>query len=229
MFFIRLAGCNVGKYTDNNGFDRAPSTPFQILHPEYSTCTSFSGEQFTCDTDYRVTDKRSFELLLVEIQDSGAKHVNLTGGEPLIHKSLPLFAEFLLRHNFEIHLETSGTLTIPHHDDDYFPAFVTCSPKRGFLKENVQHINQFKFLVRGPADEQAIHEFLRANEVPRSMDIYIQAVDEFILPASRDRNNPDDVLANRLTYEQQYFALECVKRNPQWKLSVQLHKVLGVR
>lgn len=209
MFFVRLAGCNVGQYTQpTSPRVELHGSPFQQLHPEYSTCTSYSEEEFICDTDYRVKSRMTLQELFIAFHSTGSHHINFTGGEPFIHKDLPkVVEEFSSRANM-IHVETSGTLPIP----DDFMAYVTCSPKVWFLKSNVKMINQYKFLVRGPKDEEAVHHFLHDNEVPRDADIFIQPIEEMGAPT--------------IQYK---FATECVLRNPSWKLSIQVHKVLGVR
>lgn len=209
MFFVRLAGCNVGRYP--NGSTAPPSTDFQLLHPEHSTCTSHSGEEFICDTDYRVKERLTLTELSVLFHSTGAHHINFTGGEPFIHKDLQQLIDYFSHRSAQVHIETSGTIQIP----DGIAAFITCSPKKGFLPGNVELIDQFKFLVRGPADEEAIHHFLHDNLVPKGVEVYVQPIEE--LGEAIRTINPFK------------FATECVLRNPTWKLSIQVHKVLGVR
>jgi len=160
MFFVRLAGCNVGRYPRAPQGDQPESIPepFQILHPEYATCTSFSNAQFICDTDYRVKERLTSYEIGERVKESKADHVCLTGGEPFIHNLDDLL--FTLD-GYSIHIETSGTKPIENLRGDW----ITCSPKAGFLKENVEHILEYKFLVRHAADEVAILKFLHDNEI----------------------------------------------------------------
>ena len=80
--FIRLAGCNLN-------------------------CT-------WCDT--RWSHSEGTIMSLPEIIDSVSKHgsryVTVTGGEPLLQKSCMQLLKALLENNFEISLETNGTIDI---------------------------------------------------------------------------------------------------------------------
>lgn len=211
MFFVRLAGCNVGQYEGTKVPGDQENTPaFQIVHPEYATCTSFNGQQFICDTDYRAKERLTIHEIIRAARNSGAHHMNFTGGEPFIHSNFRLLVEACFNRFEAVHIETSGTRPIPRST----PAFITCSPKQGFLKENVQEVDQFKFLVRGPADEEAILEFIHDNGVPKDVLVWVQPVDE---------------MEGKHGGQHQPFAVECVKRHPNWRLSVQVHKVLNVR
>lgn len=224
MFFVRLAGCNVGKYNKLSDGTLLPNTDtaFQILHPEYATCTSYSGAQFICDTDYRVKERLTPLEIKNRVLESGAQHVCLTGGEPFIHDLEPL-QRCLSDADFSTHIETSGTKPIELHYE--YPAWITCSPKIGFLKENVDKISEFKFLVRDASDEEMIIKFLEYNEIKDSagIDIWLQPIDENILDGGLD------LPAAKETAAQRQFAVECVLRHPTWRLSVQVHKVLGLR
>ena len=79
-FFIRLSGCN--------------------LRCNY------------CDTDYAWEGGvwRSVDDLISEVEASGCRTVEITGGEPLMQKSTPLLAEKLLANGKEVLIETNGSL-----------------------------------------------------------------------------------------------------------------------
>lgn len=225
MFFVRLAGCNVGRYVPS--FHIEPEDPhataFQILHPEYATCTSYSGASFICDTDYRVKERLTPLVIKNRVLESGARHVCLTGGEPFIHDLEPLSDE--LENNFHVHIETSGTKNLPRWLT-LTDTWITCSPKQGFLRDNALEISEFKFLVRDKTDEDAIEQFLKNNVEPYfefGLPIWIQPIDENIFDGGLD------LPAAKETAAQRQFAVECVLRHPTWKLSIQVHKVLGLR
>lgn len=226
MFFIRLAGCNVGKYIAPLDCPEDPPTQgaFQILHPEYATCTSFAGESFICDTDYRVKQRLTAEEIIDQLPPT--QHIVLTGGEPFIHKDLLDLCNILYTATRAmIHIETSGTLLISDSfSNDQF--WITCSPKWGFLKENPALISEYKFLVRGEDDEKAVQAFIDLHDLVEKIDtIWIQPVDEVILTGAV----PDHASVRFKTNQQRDFAINCVKRHPYWRLSVQMHKFLGVR
>lgn len=79
-FFIRLSGCN--------------------LRCNY------------CDTEYAWEGgiSRSVESIVAEVEASGCRTVEITGGEPLMQKETPLLAEKLLALGKEVLIETNGSL-----------------------------------------------------------------------------------------------------------------------
>lgn len=188
--------------------------PFQVLHPEHSTCTSFNNQQFICDTDYRVKETLTFAQILARIdeQAQGCRHISLTGGEPFIHKEIRPLIDLLLAEipDCLIHIETSGTWPIGQNLG--MQVWLTCSPKRGFLQVNKRHIDQWKFLIRDTEDECAVMKFIKEYDVTQN-EIYIQ---------------PIDPMQGKMPVKDLEFIVACVKRHPEWKLSLQIHKMLGV-
>lgn len=79
-FFIRLSGCN--------------------LRCSY------------CDTEYAWEGGilRSVESIAAEVEASGCRTVEITGGEPLMQQETPLLAEKLLAMGKEVLIETNGSL-----------------------------------------------------------------------------------------------------------------------
>ena len=70
-----------------------------------------------CDTS-QAKDNGSYEWrtvtdLLFSAKKAGNKHILITGGEPLLQLQVIELAEELLERNYEVQVETNGTLTIP--------------------------------------------------------------------------------------------------------------------
>lgn len=219
MFFIRLAGCNVGKYP-------AASTPreqrivgktypdvpeFQILNPQYSTCTSYSGKSFVCDTDYRIKERLTLQQLAAQFPYD-LEHVSITGGEPLIHKHLKSLIDPIIESGLQVHLETSGTIDLSDLSAEYDGSelWITCSPKQGYLPVNALFVDQFKFLIEDEHDVEFIESIDTLNKY-----IYVQPIERY------DASGPI-----KSSYE---FVVDVVKKHPDWRLSLQLHKILGER
>lgn len=229
MFFIRLAGCNVGKYPTIIGYTptddykaprevlqgensgRAKPTEFQVLQPQYSTCTSYSGAQFVCDTDYRVKERLTIEQLR-DLCPEDIQHISITGGEPLIHKNLPQLVGNIINYGIQVHLETSGTIDLTDLSADYDASelWVTCSPKQGYIPSNALFVDQFKFLVENEDDVSRIEDMDLAEKL-----VYVQPIERY------DASGPI-----KSSYD---FVVDVVKRHPTWRLSLQLHKILGER
>lgn len=208
MLFVRLAGCNVG---------RPASEHFQVVNQHHTVCTSHSGQQFECDTDYRRKMDWTVAQLLDEIKRSGAKWVSITGGEPLIHgKKLVELINALYLEGVLINIETSGTLPL---DDVSWKAWITCSPKIGFLHSNASQVNQYKFLVSCSDDVAAAEEFLEKHGTKDAL-VYVQPIH----PAG-GQGRYSEVLEGQSTSVSQ----AAVMAHPTWRLSLQLHQLLGVR
>lgn len=219
MFFIRLAGCNVGKY-DNN-FPEAPELVYDkqdfplFESHKHSICTTHQGEQFLCDTDYHSHTKLNW----LEIEDELVAphlplHTCITGGEPFLHDLYPL-VDHLQESRQLVHIETSGTKHMPSwtyrgEGIKRRQLWITCCPKAGFLAENYHIPHEWKFLAGPGFDPQSVKDFLLEEE---KRPVFIQPING----------------VNEVDQEAVARCLEIVKRNPSWRLSAQLHKYLQVR
>lgn len=212
MHFVRLAGCNVGKYMtpeqfDNNQAFRIHPADFKLATElQHSICRSVFGQHFLCDTNYHMAYRATAE----EIMAAAGKvdHVCITGGEPFMHDLMPLLE---LPGGRQFHIETSGTKPIPVEIAQL--AWITCSPKSGYLMENTPRVDEFKFVIAELSDIDRLHQFLDDNAVDDEKPIYLQPI-----------NNVTQVNGGAID-----LVMACIERWPQFRLSAQLHKYLGVR
>ena len=170
-----------------------------------------------CDTDFVGTDGigggkfASPEELAQAIEkawiDSMRTHryryVVMTGGEPLLQLDEPLI-KALHAKQFEIAIETNGTIAVPKGID-----WVCLSPKAG-ADLIVKQAHEIKLVVP-QAGHQPIESVLHRFEAMDFRHHYIQAM---------DGSNLSDNMA---------FAVELCQKHPLWRLSVQTHKMIGIR
>lgn len=206
MFFIRLAGCNVGKYIEPE-FDDLKT--LRVLHPKHSVCTSALGNSFLCDTDYHAAETFTEEQL-ISLAAPQSPIVCITGGEPFLWELTPL-VEALWKIGKKVHIETSGTLPFKSGCD-----WLTCSPKANFLPANLSLVDEWKFVVdksMGQPVEVAkkILEFVK----------YAQNKRVFIQPAN------DIEVIDKENLEYALAVMKCT--NSPWRLSIQAHKLLKMR
>lgn len=126
--------------------------------------------------------------------------VVITGGEPTLYNLESLTREI----KKPIHLETSGTRPITGQID-----WVTLSPKtfKPVVYENYALANELKVVISNESDINfAVTESAKATK-----DCHL-----FLQP---DWFNPDSMAT----------VIEFIKLNPQWRLSLQTHKYIGVR
>ncbi len=71
-----------------------------------------------CDTKYAFKEgiKKSFDEILIEINQNKTKYITITGGEPLAQKNILLFMKELCDLEYSVSIETSNAYTIEEID-----------------------------------------------------------------------------------------------------------------
>lgn len=216
MSFIRLAGCTVGKPYTAAAREQLGLQVFQ------ERCTDWAGESFACDTNYRSKHKMSVVELCNAPEIVNALRVSITGGEPMMHNIAPL-AIALIKLGKYVHLETSGTINLTPFVNDVVAhmwlcenitdrehrLWVTVSPKQYCLPSSLALASEIKLLVGAAFDEL------------KFVDTYTQYMDKLCVSGINDYANVDLDNTTRCVRLQQKY--------PQLKITVQLHKILGVR
>lgn len=135
---------------------------------------------------------------------AGASFVVITGGEPLHHDLQPLTQALDARCGLPLHLETSGVDPLSGRFD-----WITLSPKRHQppRQELLDRMQELKVVVHAPEDLQFADAMAQAGQA--------EAL-QYLQPGW---GSP----------EGQQLAIEHVRHNPVWRLSLQAHKWLGVR
>ncbi len=154
-----------------------------------------------CDTTFNTYRKVSVDELKAFAMSEPARFAVVTGGEPMMHRHTPVVVEVLKDLGFYVAAETNGTFAAPCDFD-----FVTCSPKRD--------------------SEYFIHPDLSISEIKYVVD------DEFDF-SILDRHAND---AARKSLSPEFGAFESnivrimayLQKNPEWRLSLQTHKWIGI-
>ena len=165
-----------------------------------------------CDTDFSPRER----LTPLEIADRIAvypcRFVVLTGGEPTIQaKGFRALVDILHERGYYVTLETNGTSA-----DTLGADWVTVSPK---LSQNGAWVMKRAQELKLVYESQDL-EFYQASEF-----------DHYFLQPKEIRTAPwgggeRDVAATRAEWEK---TARAVMAHPRWKLSIQLHKELGMR
>lgn len=214
MTFIRLAGCTVGKLFQNNG--SAPIDFPRFSDGKYNfVCTTFDGRHFPCDTDYRKTGVETIEQLVDQIP-SYIKHVCITGGEPLMHreKLIPLVFAILAK-DIMVHFESSGTISPPKELSTLPDIWWVCSPKAGYLPGFLHYI----------ADEVRImvDKELKISDVQSLLVNVTSQTRVYFCPLSSQSS------VTEFDPESMEAAMKFLELFPGSRISIQMHKILGVR
>ncbi len=190
----------------------------------FSKCNLWTGREKDranavrnfCDTDFVGTDGQnggkyaSADELAEQINElwpkgQSGKFVVCTGGEPLLQLDSAMI-EALHAKGFEVAVETNGTLPAPQGID-----WICVSPK-GTAAVVIESCDELKLV------------YPQADAMPEQFT-HIQATHYYLSPMADPlvRSGDDDVKQSNTQ-----AALEYCMRHPQWKLSVQLHKILGI-
>ncbi|NJN30009.1 MAG: 7-carboxy-7-deazaguanine synthase QueE [Synechococcales cyanobacterium RM1_1_8] len=160
-----------------------------------------------CDTKVSWNEKhhppRSIATLVAGALAANPQFVVLTGGEPLIH-DLTALTRMLHAAGLSIHLETSGAYPLRGRFD-----WITLSPKRNRPPQPSIYAlaNELKVVVAEPADLDWATQ--QAQQVPGE-------VLKFLQPEWYTEDS------NQLVFNH-------VLEQPQWRISLQTHKYLGIR
>ncbi len=166
-----------------------------------------------CDTDFSLKTMMNREEIIAKVTAYNCDLIVITGGEPSLYIDKELI-DLLHKHNFEIAVETNGTHKLPDEID-----WITLSPKT--------HISELKnaAIKQRRCDEIKLvwDDFADMYEIAN--DYYIKfncnIGNYYIQPC-----DTGDKEKNRQLLEE---AIRFCLANPEWRLSVQLHKILKIK
>ena len=174
-YFIRLGGCDVG-------------------------CV-WCDVKDSWDADRH--PKFNIEDLILNVENTSAKLVVITGGEPLMH-NLDVLTSRLQSKGFETNIETSGAHTLSGSWN-----WICLSPKKfkAPLTEIIPLANELKIVVFNKSDFDWAEKY--AALVSPSCRLFLQ---------------PEWDKMSVITP----MIIDYIKQHPQWKLSLQIHKYINV-
>ena len=206
--FVRFSGCNL----------RCP-----WCDTEFSDYTEMTAEEIVAEA-----------LSLYDIPNERRRMVVLTGGEPSLQVDDAL-VEALHAAGFYICIETNGTRPLPAGID-----WITCSPKMVYQSEGrsvsetvcqrsgllekrsslaLKRVNEVKVVFTGEYDPAVWRQYLEADHWLLQP---LRYNGEWLLQSGIDEWEDDrnDNLDETVRY---------ILSHPFWRLSVQLHKIVGLR
>ena len=158
-----------------------------------------------CDTQHQEGKEMTEGDIIEEVAHYKAHLVVVTGGEPALQltDSLVEMLHFLGK---TVAVETNGTVELPKNVD-----WITLSPKDAFLGEKATPIlkeaDELKVVFDGE-NEPILYENININH-------------RFLQPC-----DTGDAEKNKEIIEK---TIEFCKEHPEWRLSLQTHKILNIR
>jgi len=154
-----------------------------------------------CDTQHNSYVEMTEQEIADKVSEYPARTIIITGGEPLLQLTASLTRK-LHQAGFSIHLETNGSMPLPEEAEI---DWITCSPKEG-ADVVIPKIDELKVVYMN--QDMSQYDHLRAKEYR------LQPLD-----TGNEQKNA--------TICQQ--TIKYILDNPNWKLSLQTHKILNVR
>ena len=155
-----------------------------------------------CDTDHSEKVKLNQIQIIEQLRTSYCKNVVLTGGEPSLQDLKPLLLELKVK-GYYVAVETNGTRTLLPYRIEGLLDWVTVSPKVLPIKVDCI-IDEIKVVWPSPILKQC--ESLQSEAYH-----YLQPCDD----KCKEVNIKE--------------AVEIVKQNPKWRLSLQTQKILNLK
>ncbi|MDP4237899.1 MAG: 7-carboxy-7-deazaguanine synthase QueE [Bacteroidota bacterium] len=164
-----------------------------------------------CDTDWSQSHKMTVMEVLEEVKklsNPNAYPDNLliwTGGEPTLQLTDEILELFQDYYNC---IETNGTNPVPKRIE-----YISCSPKvsPAELKKNFTRVNEFRYPIKVGDRLPDI------SELPKADNYFVSPI---FLGEEKKRFQQID--------ENIIYSINYIKDNPQWRLSLQLHKLLNI-
>ena len=160
-----------------------------------------------CDTDFDEFELKNLEQVIEIIHKFDCKNIIFTGGEPALQNLEPII-NTLRPEGYKFSIETNGTVELP---DDLLD-WICVSPKDQ-LYPNIS-------IKQRTGDE------LKCVYVGQDLQIYDDLKNGFeYLYLQPCYDESKDVASNGILFRN---TVDVIKDNPEWTLSLQTHKWLGV-
>lgn len=163
-----------------------------------------------CDTEFHSFKEMTEDEIIAEILRYPSRNVVITGGEPTLQLTASLTTK-LHAEGFFIMLETNGTKPLPEGCEI---DWITCSPKlqgpssSSIHPLHIQRIDELKVVYEGNCQDMSVYDDIIASE--------------YRLQPCSTRDKQKDTFITSQT-------IEFILAHPKWNLSLQTHKILGVR
>ena len=155
-----------------------------------------------CDTDFYDGEELSLDEILHKIESFGCPWIIWTGGEPSLQLNDKVVGFFKAK-GYKQAIETNGTRPLPDGLD-----YITCSPKQNFekIKNRIPYVDELRFPI------QKGDPMPNMSQLPKAKRFFLSPIFE-----------GENVVKENVDY-----CIQLIKNNPDWELSIQLHKLIGI-
>lgn len=155
-----------------------------------------------CDTDFEDGKDMSLDQIYTTIQQFPCKWIIWTGGEPSLQLK-DKHLSFFKNRGYKQAIETNGTKAISPLID-----YITCSPKINIekIKDRIPSVNEIRMPIQ------------TGDSIP-DLSLLPKAQKYFISPIFD---------GNEINQDNVNYCVELIKNNPEWTLSLQIHKLIHI-
>ncbi len=155
-----------------------------------------------CDTDFAEGDDMSLGKIADTISQYAGKWIIWTGGEPTIQLKDEHVA-FFKEKGYKQAIETNGTRQVPSLID-----YITCSPKKKYedIRKKIPTVNEIRIPIA-------------VGDVLPDISVFPKADKYFVSPIFD---------GDKINIENVNYCVDLVKENPDWCLSLQVHKLIYI-
>ncbi|MBU6153451.1 MAG: radical SAM protein [Bdellovibrionales bacterium] len=138
-----------------------------------------------CDSAYSFKGgkRMDFESILAQIRKTGAKHVLLTGGEPLLQRGTLPFLKLLRQEGYAVSIETHGEVSIEAASPFARIIMDIKTPgsgmSRGGFEQNLKFLkpeDEIKFVITSKSDYEWARDLVRNGRLPTREILFSPAV-----------------------------------------------------
>ena len=167
-----------------------------------------------CDTHHAAAAPMSEDEIAARIASYAPHHVVITGGEPSLFLTDSLISKLHARGKF-VAVETNGTHPLPQHVD-----WITLSPKYPFFAPSTAAAAAAQIRIPRCHELKAIFTSSEAFSAHEATLRAIPAMHYYVQPC----HTPNDQQNKAIIAD----AVKWCINHPQWSLSLQTHKLLGI-
>ena len=160
-----------------------------------------------CDTQHENGTEMTEDTIVGEVSQFSAKLVVVTGGEPALQLTATLVDKLHAIGKY-VAVETNGTRPLPENVD-----WITLSPKNAFVGPQAAPV------IKRADELKVVYDSIHP---PQHIPLLESSIPHYFLQPC-DTGDPirnDEIVQS---------AIEYIKSNPQWRLSLQIHKILNIR
>lgn len=147
-----------------------------------------------CDTAYAFHggEQKNFDDIVSQVRAGGARHVTVTGGEPLAQPGAIDLMERLVEEGFRVSIETSGAMDTSRVPDDVVVVLDLKTPASGEVSRNLysniaqlKPVDQVKFVICDRGDyDWSVFKLNEYDLAARASDVLFSPSHDVLDPAT---------------------------------------------